>query len=335
MKKNSNFWVNIFLCLCFFALGVLSEKLIFHKYFVNRENQKNDSIAASSSNIRKFTNPLLDCKPNFSYISPKIESVIVDKVSSFKRNKAIGLVSVYFRDLNNGTCYGVNEKENFAPESLNKVPLMIAALKLSEQSPEILKLKFSLDEKSGTFKKVDSTEVKDKSEKLYNLYDVVENMIKSPQGETTRFLTDLMNSTSMNFSENVFIDFGLKQLSPKEQHPITTKDCAAFLSVLYNSTYINSKNSEKALSILAGTEFKDGLLKGIGKDSIMVAHKYGQTGDKKLFQLHDCGIIYYPKSNYILCVMVKGTDIEQMKTAIQSVSKAVFEEMKTQVPTAL
>ena len=329
---KNNFFVIFFLCLCFFILGVLSQKIIFNKYFLKRENKK-DSLS-SLTEQRKYTNPLLDCMPNFFYITPKLESVIVDKISSYKKNKAISLVSVYFKDLNNGTSYGVNEKENFSPENLIKVPLMIAALKLSEEAPEMLKLKFSLDEKSGVFKKVDSTEVKDKSEKLFDLYGVVEYMIKHDQNEPTRFLTDLLIASNKNYIDNVFLDFGLKQ-SAKDQHQFTTKDYAVFLSILYNSSYLNYKNSEKALSYLAETEFKDGLVKGIDNEKIIVAHKYGQNGDKKLFQLHDCGIIYYPKNSYVLCVMVKGSDVGQMKITIQSISKAVFDEMRSQVPASL
>jgi len=277
---------------------------------------------------------LLDCEPNFRYIRPKLETVIIDKVNSFKKNQSIKQISVYFRELNNGAWYGVNEKEKFIPASLNKVPLMIAAFKLSEESPEILNLKFSFDESSGVFKKIDTSKTTDKKEKIYNLYDVLEYMIRYSSNETAGFLIDLLNSFNKNFVDKVFNDLGIKPPRAKEEYLMTIKDYASFLRVLYNSTYINNKNSEKALFFLSETEFKDGLVKGID-DNVVIAHKYGQISDNKLFQLHDCGIIYFPGNNYILCVMVKGFNIDQMAKVIQGVSKAVYDEIKTQVSNPL
>jgi len=332
MKKAGNFWVILFLCICLFSLGVLSEKHIFRNYFLKREKLKNDSVAAISKNTLKLTNPLLDYKPNFSFIGPKLESVIIDNVNSYKKNKNIGLVSVYFKDLNSGTCFGVNEKENFIPESLNHLILMMAALKLSEESPDLVSYRFSFNEASNTFKKIDTTEIKDKKATIYDIYSIVEYLILYPSIETENFLKNLLNSINRKTVNKVYLDFGVQNPAAKEQRQITIKDFASLLGVLYNSTYINIQNSEKALFFLSEMEFKDGLVKGINNDKVMVAHMYDQTGNNKLFQMNDCGIIYYPKNSYVLCVMIKGTDINQMTNVIQGVSKAVFDEMKVQVP---
>lgn len=48
-------------------------------------------------------------------------------------------VSVYFRDLNNGNWFGIREHDKFSPETLLKVPLMIAYFKWAESSPSVLR----------------------------------------------------------------------------------------------------------------------------------------------------------------------------------------------------
>lgn len=329
MKLNSNFLILFFLCICFFLLGILTEKVFLNKLSADLKKSKNDSFR-SLTNDRKFTNPLLDCEPNFFYINSNMEKIITEKSSYYKKKPSIEQVSVYFRHLNNGSWYGINEKEKFIPASLNKVPLMIASFKLSEENPEILNYKFSFDEVAGSFKKIDNIDSFDKKEKIFSFYDVIEYMIRYSHNETAGFLIDLLNSVDQKFVDKVFLDLGMQPPSSNELHQVTTKDYASFFRVLYNSTYINNKNSEMALFFLSETEFKDGLVKGID-ENIIISHKFGQISEGKLFQLHDCGIIYYPENNYVLCVMVKGYDINQMANVIQDISKAVYEEVKTQI----
>ena len=327
MKHNTNIILIISLCLFFFILGILVQRYIFNKasQIINP-----DINFYSHTTERKFTNPLLDCNANFTFINPSLEEIIKTEVSRFQEISSINKISVYFRMLNNGAWYGVNEKEYFIPASLNKVPLMIAAFKLSEEHPEILDQKFSFDDTRGTFQKAYISENMINKEKLFTLYEVIEYMIKYSDNETAEFLYEILNSYNKSFIDNVFNDLGIKAPNNTEIHQITTKDYASFFRVLYNSTYINNKNSERALLYLSETDFDDGLVKGI-EDNIIISHKYGQISDSTLMQLHDCGIVYYPGNNYILCVMVKGYDIQYMAKTIQGISKAVYDEIKKQL----
>ena len=47
-------------------------------------------------------------------------------------------VSVYFRDLQYGPTFGIDEYSKFSPASLLKLPMMISYLSLSEDNPDIL-----------------------------------------------------------------------------------------------------------------------------------------------------------------------------------------------------
>lgn len=328
MKSVSSVIIIIFLCICFFLLGILTEKTVLSKYMAELKNKESDFRSLTEE--RKFTNPLLDCEPDFVYINPKLEDIMNERVAFHNRSSSIAEISVYFRNLNGGGWYGVNERENFIPGSLNKVPLMMAAFRLSEEYPEVLTRKFLFDEISATFSNADSTGAVDKSEKYYGYYDVIEYMIKHSHNETAAFLLEIINEINPRFIEKVFTDLGIKAPDGQTVYEMNTKDYASFFRLLYNSTYINFKNSEMALFFLSETDFKDGLVKGIG-ENIIISHKYGQISDKKLMQLHDCGIVYYPGNHFILCVMVKGYDIAKMASVIQDISKVVYDEVKNQV----
>jgi hypothetical protein len=66
-------------------------------------------------------------------------------------------------------------------------------------------------------------------------------------------------------------------------------------------------------------------------ESIKVAHKFGErTLEKGTQHFHDCGIVYYPRHPYLLCVMTQGRDIEAQSRAIASISTFVFQKMEKQ-----
>ena len=77
------------------------------------------------------------------------------------------------------------------------------------------------------------------------------------------------------------------------------------------------------MNILAQSEFKAGLVSGVPA-TIEVAHKFGEHSEEGMVQLHDCGIVYYPRHPYLLCIMSKGPNFEFLDDAIVGVSKIVY-----------
>jgi beta-lactamase class A len=84
--------------------------------------------------------------------------------------------------------------------------------------------------------------------------------------------------------------------------------------------------SNKALEILSTVEFRDGLRAKLPPE-IKIAHKFGERGTRDGFQLHDCGIVYYPERPYLLCVMTRGQDMDSLKEVIQDISFMVYSEV--------
>ena len=65
---------------------------------------------------------------------------------------------------------------------------------------------------------------------------------------------------------------------------------------------------------------------GIADKNIKVAHKIGTNFNNNQ---NDCGIIYYPKNNYLLCVMIPGNESEQTDQHIANISKIVYDFINT------
>ena len=141
----------------------------------------------------------------------------------------------------------------------------------------------------------------------------------------------LLSNIDLRLVYNVYSD--LKIPIPDFTEPeceISGKDYATFFRVLYSCTYLNEDLSAKAIGLLSKTEFKDGIVAGV-PDNITVAHKFAERkygGDDyslKGSQFHDCGIVYYPKSPYLICVMTRGRDFNILERIIKEISKIVYE----------
>jgi len=274
----------------------------------------------------KLINPLLECNMIENVSNKKINS-IKSLVQTFieESKSSLDFISVYFRDLNNGPWFGLNEKETFMPGSLLKVPLMFSVFKIAELNPEILKQRFFYDDKeqipvSVYFKPEKEIE----PGKFYVAGDLVESMIKYSDNNATYLLDQIV--TQKQF-EDSYGDLGIEKPSGA-QYQIPVKIYASFFRILYNATYLNKELSEKALDLLSQSTFNKGLRAGVPAD-IIVAHKFGEKeiDDNNLKQLHDCGIIYYPKKPYILCVMTRGKNLDKLADVIKDISSLIYKEI--------
>lgn len=124
-----------FSLLIIFLVGFLIGK-------TKNEEHYEEEIVRKNFNY-KYINPILECNSDISLnsklipIKESIESIINQEVSK----KNITFASIYYRDLNNGPWFGINEKEYFSPASLIKVPILIAYLKKAETDPSLLQKK--------------------------------------------------------------------------------------------------------------------------------------------------------------------------------------------------
>jgi len=107
---------------------------------------------------------------------------------------------------------------------------------------------------------------------------------------------------------------------------LSVKTFSSFFRILFNASYLSKASSERLLAILSRSSFRSGIAAGV-PPNIVVANKYGEQSPGPQVpagELHDCGIVYYPDSPYVLCVMTEGPGFEGNAAAIREISRMVF-----------
>jgi beta-lactamase class A len=298
------------LCLGFFAGQ--------HYRPIKKSIGKNDFRGGK---ISELTNPLLDCT-EIENVSNKTILTTRDNVANYIediKKEGVETVAVYFRDLNNGPWFGIGEKDDFLPASLLKVPLMMAVFKQSMKDKQFLEeIHMATGSENGKefFQGTDQLV----AGKNYTVDQMVESMIIHSDNNASKLLNSFI---SIEVLKKTFVELGA-EFPDKPGYSISIRTYASFFRILYNSTFLNQELSEKALRLLSKTDFKAGLVAGVPK-KLTVAHKFGerQMSDGKK-QLHDCGIVYYPDKPYIICVMTRGTNFDQLAGVIARISEEVY-----------
>ncbi|MCF7834454.1 class A beta-lactamase-related serine hydrolase [Candidatus Gracilibacteria bacterium] len=307
---------------------VLAVIVVLILYFLLKGNNNNNN-----NNNEDFINPALKYDELQGIMNNKsldIENDLKNYVGAKLINNDTDHISLYYRNLSNGSWIGINEDEQFSPASLMKVPLMLAYFKKSENDPFVLDQKklFEGNPEEKEFKQnIPPTKLL-KHNKEYTVGEMIEYMIRYSDNRASIELEKMM---PLDDYKRVFIDIGSNFPDFNNgsfDNNIRVKDYAGFFRILFNSSYLNLENSQRALKLLSQVSFDDGLKAGI-PNNIKLAHKFGERGimgadgiEQK--QLHDCGIIYYPQHPYILCIMTRGYDRDQLVSTINELSSIVY-----------
>lgn len=323
--KNCLKFVFLILILPAFVLGIFLESNFnfFEKF--NCQKYHLNHINPAIKCDQDFT---ID-KKNYTEFKNKLIEFIEDK----KTEGEISMVSVYFRDLQYGPTFGIDEYAKFSPASLLKLPMMIAYLNLSENKPDFLQTKIYFEGYKGDIRQSITPKFSAKEGTHYTLYELIEYMIKYSDNNSYYALLAYLDQISPNVQilRETFIDLGIIDPKSNLDETITVKSYGSIFTQLFNSSYFSQKEtSEEALDFLLDTDFKEGLVAGL-PPYVDVAHKFGErfSKDNDIKQLHDCGIVYYPGNPYLLCVMTRGNDMEKLKQIIGEISKMTYEEFNS------
>ena len=299
----------------------------------SNESMQTNVLADDMREVRsggyRYINPLLECdnyvQSNLKNISG-LEERLNNYIQQVKSEQKAVHVSVYFRDLNSGPWMGIEERENYSPASLLKVPILIAALKKAEVDPAFLTRKIKFEKNVDEISQNITDNKLIKLGQLYTIEELLFSMIAHSDNEAKNLI--VANIGDQLFGK-VMTDIGINiaGVGPGDDF-ITVKDYSSFFRLLYNATYLNKSMSEKALEILSKTSFNSGIVAGIPQGTI-ISHKFGERafGDSSVKQLHDCGIVYAPGAPYLLCVMTRGDDFAKLGTVIAGVSDIVYKEV--------
>jgi beta-lactamase class A len=314
-----------------FAIGLVSGLAIGYLLpgsFPDVTNLSSEFHADSIYGGTQLINPLYECNTGENFGTKELsdlKSHISDYVNTLTANNSVTSVSVYYRDLNNGPWFGINQHNLFAPSSLLKVPVMMAYYIEAESNPAILDQKIKYDsELQGVLPQNYPPANPIVLGQTYTVEQLIEKMII---GSDNAALVLLENNIDGKKIDQVTIDLGITTATnATPQDFMDVQEYSTLFRVLYYATYLNKDYSEKALSILSQTDFTKGLVAKL-PEGLVVAHKFGEReAGSGIHQLHDCGIVYYPNRPYLLCIMTKGPNFNDLATTIQQISDKIYKE---------
>ncbi|MFY8020701.1 MAG: serine hydrolase [Bacteroidia bacterium] len=322
------------------TIAIILVSLLLGYYLGSGSGSKNDKKEESTSTIKSGTtsglvNPMLQCTDGLNLnmkelktFRPKLDEYLSDLK---KKNPEIH-ISYYFRDLNNGLWIGIEEKELFSPASLMKIPVMIAVLKRSELDPIFMENKIQYD--TTLLDKIDEDEgngFKKHHGEWYSIDELITQMITYSDNKATLMLMQAIGMEEvMKVSNELNLD--VKNDLSINSNFMKVKSYAAIFRILYNGTYLNKVNSEKALNYLTKSEFSKGIRAAISSD-VVIAHKYGtrdefdKNGKSVNVQLHHFGIIYHKNKPFLMGIMTRGGAKEVREKIIYDLSKITYQEV--------
>ncbi len=262
--------------------------------------------------------------------NPKLSSIkerISQTISENKFSNTANDVSVYFRNLNDGSWFEINGGSTYNPASLMKVTYLIAVLKQAEKNPGFLDRQVYFEKH---FEKSFNQNIKTftlEEKKNYPIRELLFDMIVYSDNDALLLLSQQTDSVTY---DKLFLDLGMtppSHFSNPNSYVMSVMDYCKFFRILYNSSYLREEYSEFALDLLTKSTYKDGLVKNINGD-FPVAHKFGERilAHSNVQELHEVGIFYVDRKPYLLGVMSTGRDLKKLSAVLSRISEIVYGE---------
>ncbi len=330
--KEAEFEPKWFVVLTFMLVGVFTGVLGSFIWFFNGGVFELQKIHPGHSKYH-FINPLLavDLIDKKEFLASKpLESKINAVLSNMLSTKNIVQGSVYFRDLEKGRWFGINEEYKFSPGILLKVPLAMAYFKFAESEPSSLQAELKYigsDSQNGD-------QITVRTGQRYSVDNLIKSMLIDNNDQAAETLFDNINLDALN---EVYSDIGINLKEDKVGDDfINTKQFALIFRILHNATYLSREYSEKMLEILSHADLTADSLTSELPNDIKASHRFRMrvinNGKKTIFEGYSCGIIYYPGHPYILCAMALANKAETINELFRTISKTVYADTAEQYP---
>lgn len=230
--------------------------------------------------------------------------------------------SIYFEYLPTGTSIRIDGDDLLVGASLLKLPAAMSLYKASEKSKvdldqEVTIRKEWLDEAFGDLYK------KGEGHKL-TLREATKIMLTESDNTALQAVaTNIPPPVDADDNPFASLDINIEQ-NTDLRVSISARSYSSILKCLYFSCYLSKSNSQELLGYLDNSVFSSRLPAGVNNNDVPIAHKIGNYAQDTQ---SDCGIVYVPKRNYILCMMVKTTDTPEGDAKLAAISKMVYDYM--------
>lgn len=289
------------------------------------------------------TIPIREDSPKYHYINPLVlidnSSIFYEELNPLKTkvaeyiNKEIHSrqaerASFYFRNVDSSIWTGVNQDDKFVPSSILKIATMMAYLRIAEGNPVVMSRKLRY-QKSSTDKQNYPPDIE-----LEDGYYSIGQLLGQSIIESDNTAERALSAPVLSELTGLYKVLRLPLPPAKLNDYMSPRDVSNMFRALYSSTYLLNTYSEQVLEFLTRTNFVKGITQGVDP-SIKIAHKFGEHTiyypdykGQPDYQLHDCGIVYYPGKPYFICIMTEGKNLSNLESIIGNISSIVFEYVK-------
>lgn len=301
-------------------IGFVSSSYIIGKNSANntQNNSASNQVEEKKYDLlakRLFVDNPNDPKINFAPLREQIKSYSVN-------NNLVG--SIYFEYLPTGTSIRVDGDNTLVGASLMKLPAAMEfykAVELGKVNPdsEITLTKEMLDNNYGElYKKGEGYSL--------TLKEAARIMLEESDNTALKAVaTSMDGKVPQDQSPFSYVDVTALQ-NPDDTISISARSYSSFIKCLYFSCYNSKQDSQEILESLTKTPFDDRIKAGIASTDIKVAHKIGSFAQDTQ---SDCGLVYYPNRNYVICIMLKGAETADTDRHIAEISKLAFEYVRS------
>jgi beta-lactamase class A len=283
--------------------------------------------------------PILSCNFNALGIFPQdqsMNSVIQSVIAKHENAGDISKASVYFADFSNSQWSFVNPSDRYYPSSLGKIPIMMAYYELAESSSAVLDQQITYPVGSADLNASQDITPPEAiiPGNTYSVEDLIKYMIQDSDNNAAQLLYQNLDPDSLH---NLYAELQIptdSDVTLANADFITPQQIGTLFRVLYNGTYLSHDFSEKALELMTGSTFAQGIVAGV-PSSTVIAHKLGLVvitsgGVTTEHELHDCGIVYAPSHPYLLCIMTRGSlTLATMENTLADISQTVYQKVET------
>lgn len=257
---------------------------------------------------RLFVDNPNDARVNFSPLRTSLHNY-------FESNGVRG--SLYFEYLATGTSIRVNSDKRYRAASLIKLPVAMELYKSAELGKVDLNQKVALkqewlnDNFGSLYEKGAGYEL--------SLKEAAEIMLKESDNTALRVLIDANEKLELDDRALGALDIELTA-NNDGSIDLGTRSYSSFLKCLYFACYNNMSDSQEILTLLTETPFNNRIVAGVNDPNTVVAHKIGVFNTQVQ---SDCGIVYVPGKNYVLCIMLEGNDMDQTNSRFAEIASIV------------
>lgn len=312
----------------------LSEKILLSPQQIRGATLRQSNISYP------FISPLLACDvgseeafPEFAPLKRELTDIINKEIATGNDQR----VSVYLRSLRSAKWFEINGNQTYAPASLLKIFVMMAYYKEADEADDPGILQEQIPFESSAYAN-DGTDVVGgtiahlTSGNLYTVDQLINQMIIYSDNDAYATLVNHFDSGTVHALEGISSDLNVPLPVTHAENSLdfmSVDKYSMIFRVLFGSTYLSERYSEKALQLLSQAKYTTGIVAGVPAP-LVVAHKYGiravatptATAPN---ELHDCGIVYYPNHPYLLCVMTSGRDLVAEQNTIKNISQDAYQ----------